>query len=216
MKIRCSLVWMFLRQVSLANMAAFTLGFTYVLGTTWVLDWRNPYAALLILGHSVAIAALLGRYRSSHFAFLYTRGYTRDELWLNKMAATLLSVMAVWLPVALMVWLGIRSAAQEHWHRSPYFPIMQPREAIVPWAWLAGYAILVSLFHYVWIRRAQPLRGENGVVLLAIGVVVATGTLMTFRWHYEWFRMLCFVLAGIMIVTTLVAGRVLHRTVEVL
>jgi len=216
MKIRSSLVWMFFRETLAATLIALPIACLYVMFVRDVLSWRNPWMSLLVLGHSIAIASLLGRYRSRSFAFAYTRGYTRDDLWLNKMAATGVSVLVVWLPVALIIWLPIRSGVQDKWFRSPYFPIMMLREAVVPWAWLAGYAILAPLFHYVWIRRAQPLCGENGVVLLALGVVVVIGTLMTFRWHYDWFRMLCYVLAGIMAVTTLVAGRILHRTVEVL
>jgi hypothetical protein len=215
MKIRGSLLWMFFRETLPATLIVLPIACLYVMFVRDVLSWRNPWMAMLVLGHSIALASLLGRYRSRSFAFMYTRGYTRDELWLNKMAATVLSVLAVWLPVALIIWLPIRSGVQEGF-RSPYFPIMMLREAGVPWAWLAGYAILLSLFHYVWIRRAQPLRGENGVVLLAIGVVVVIAILMSFRWHYDWFRMLCYVLAGVTVVTTLVAGRILHRTVEML
>lgn len=215
MKIKGPLVWMFFREVLPATMIALLIACRHVLFVRDVLSWRNPQMALLVLGHSIAVASLLGRYRSRGFAFVYTRGYTRDELWLNKMSATGLSVLAVWLPVALIVWLPIRSSVQELFG-SGYFPIMMQREAIVPWLWLAGYAILLPLFHYVWIRRAQPFRGGNGVVLLAIGVVVVIGTLMRFCLHYHWFRMLCCVLAGIMAVTTLVAGRILHRTMEIL
>ena len=131
------------------------------------------------------------------------------------MLGTVLSVLIVWLPITLIIRLGVRSLVQDKIFVSPYFPIMMIREAPVPWFWFGGYAILLPLFHYVWIRRAQPLRGENGVVLLAIGVVVVMGTLMTFGWHPKWFRTLIYALSTVMIVTTLVAGRILHRNLEV-
>jgi hypothetical protein len=210
-----SLLIILLRQTLPVSLIALPVGCLYVMFTREVLTWQNPWIALFVLAHSIAIAFCLGRFGSPSFAFLYTRGYSRDELWLHKMLGTALSALMVWLPISLMLWLGIRSLVQDKMFVSPYFPIMMMREAPVPWFWLGGYAILLPLFHYVWIRRAQPLRGENGVVLLAIGVVVVIGTLMLFRWHPQWFRTLIYALSAVMIVTTLVAGQVLHRNLEV-
>jgi hypothetical protein len=210
-----SLLIILLRQTLPVSLIALPVGCLYVMFTREVLTWQNPWMALFVLAHSIAIAFCLGRFGSPSFAFLYTRGYSRDELWLHKMLGTASSVLIVWLPITLVLWLGIRSSVQDKMFVSPYFPIMMMREASVPWFWLGGYAILLPLFHYVWIRRAQPLRGENGVVLLAIGVVVVIGTLMTFRWHPQWFRTLIYALSAVIIVTTLVAGRVLHRNLEV-
>lgn len=215
MKIRMSLLTILLKQTMPVTLIVLPITCLYLLFTHDVLTWQNPWLALLVLGHSIAIAFCLGRCGSPSFVFLYTRGYSRDELWTHKMLGTILAVLMVWLPAALILWLGVRSAVQDKLFVSPYFPIMTIREASVPWFWLGGYAILLPLFHYVWIRRAQPLRGENGVVLLAIGVVVVIGTLMSFRWYPVWFRSLIYALSAVMIVTTLVAGRILHRNLEV-
>ncbi len=215
MKIKISLLKILFRQILPVTSIALPIGCLYVLFTRDVLSWRNPWIALFVLVHSITIAVLSGRYRSRAFAFLYTRGFTRDELWVHKMLNTILSVMAVWLPMALIVWLPIRSYVQDKLFISPYFPLMMIREAQVPWVWLAGYAILLPLLHYVWIRRAQPLRGENGVVFLSIGVVIVIATLMSFRWHPLWFRILIYMLSAVMIVTSLIAGRILHRNLEV-
>ena len=215
MRIKMSLLKILFRETLPVTLTALLISCPYILFTREVLIWQNPWVAIFILTHSIAIAALSGRYRSRSFAFLYTRGYTRDELWFHKMLNTILSVLAVWLPASLIVWLPVRSFVQDKLFISPYFPLMMIREAQVPWAWLGGYAILLPLFHYVWIRRAQPLRGENGVVFLAIGVVVVIGTLMTFRWYSDWFRILIYSLSMVMIVTCLFAGRILHRNLEV-
>lgn len=215
MKIRTPLLSMLFRQTLPVTLLGLAIGCLYVLFARRVLIWQNAPLALFVLVHSIAIAAMLGRFRSRSFAFLYTRGYSRDELWLHKMLATILTVLAVWLPMAVIVWAPIRSTLQDKLFASPYFPIMSMREASVPWAWLAGYAILLSLFHYVWIRRAQPMRGGNGVVLLAIGVVIAMATLMSFRWHSPWFKTLVCTLSVVIVATTLIAGRLLHRQLEV-
>ncbi len=210
-----SLLTMFMRQCLPATLVALPLAAVYVLKAREPLTWSSPWMGLFVLSHSIAIGSLLGRYRSPGFTFLYTRGYSRDELWVNKLVATALAVLVVWLPVALLVWLPIRSDVQEKLLFSPYFPIMRMREVIVPWAWLAGYAILLPLFHYVWIRRAQPLAGGDGVVLLAVGTVVVISIFMLFGWLPRWFRMLAWSLAGVVAATNLVAGLLLHRTMEI-
>jgi len=215
MKVKLSLLGMLFRQALPVTLIGLPIGCLYVLFTREPLDWHNSWVAWFVLVHSIAVAASLGRFRSRSFAFFYTRGYSRDELWAHKMLATVLAVLVVWLPMALIVWLPLRSVVQDKLLVSPYFPIMRIREASVPWAWLAGYAILLPLFHYVWIRRAQPLRGGNGVVLLAIGVVIAMATLMSFRWHPQWFRILLWILSGVVVSTALIAGRLLHRQLEV-
>jgi hypothetical protein len=215
MKIKISLLKILFRQTLPVTLIALSIGCVYVVYARRVLIWQNAFIGIFILAHCIAIATLSGRYRSRAFAFLYTRGFTRDELWFHKMLSTVVSVLAVWLPMALIVWLPVRSYVQDNLFGSPYFPLMMIREASVPWMWLAGYAILLPLFHYVWIRRAQPLRGENGVVFLAVGVVIVITILMSFSRHPLWFRILIYVLSTVMIVTCLIAGRILHRNLEV-
>jgi hypothetical protein len=215
MRIKMSLLRMMMRQCLPATLIAFPLACFYVLLTRKPLDGANPWMGLFVLAHSITLAFCLGRYRSPGFAFLYTRGYARDALWLHEMLTTILAVLAVWLPLALLVWLPIRSSVQDVLFRSPYFPILMIREVSVPWAWLAGYALLLPLFQYVWIRRAQPLAGGDGVVLLAIGTVIVIGILMLFGWLPHWFRVLVWALALAVTATNLVAGRLLHRTIEV-
>ncbi len=215
MRIKTSLLRMMMRQCLPATLIGLPMACFYVLLTREPLDWADPLMGLFVLAHSIGIVCSLGWYRSRSFAFLYTRGYSRDELWVHKILATALAALAVWLPVALLVWLPLRSDVQDMLFRSPYFPIMTIREAAVPWAWLAGYALLLPLFHYVWIRRAQPLAGGDGAALLAIGTVIVIGIFMLFGWLPHWFRMLLWGLAVAVTVTDLAAGLLLHRTIEV-
>jgi hypothetical protein len=110
---------MMMRQCLPATLIGLPLACFYVLLTRKPLDWTNPWMGLFVLVHSLAIVFCLGRYRSPAFAFLYTRGYSRDELWLHKLLATALTVLAVWLPLALIVWLPIRRVGMLF---RPYFP----------------------------------------------------------------------------------------------
>ncbi len=215
MRIKMSLLTLMMRQCLPATLIGLPVACFYVLLTRKPLDWANPWMGLFVLAHSIAIAFCLGRYRSPGFAFLYTRGYSRDQLWVHQVLVTVLAVLTVWLPLALLVWLPIRSSVQDVLFRSPYFPILMIREAVVPWAWLTGYAFLLPLFHYVWIRRAQPLAGGDGVVLLAVGTVIVIGIFMLFGRLPHWFWMLLWVLAAIVTGTNLAASLRLHRRIEV-
>ena len=215
MKIRISLLGILFRQTLSVTLIALAIGCLYVQYTREPLDWHNPWIALFILVHSVGISVCMGQFRSASFAFLYTRGYSRDQLLVHKMLATVLCVLAVWLPISLIVWTPVRSFVQDKLFASPYFPIMAQREAAVPWFWLAGYMLLLPLFQYVWIRRAQLMRGGNGAVLLAVGMVIVIVTLMSFRRHQDWFKILMLVLSIISITTSLIAGFLLHRKLEV-
>lgn len=214
MRIKISLMKMLMRRCQPATLIGLPATALYVLLTRQPLVWSNPWMGLFVLVHCIAIASLLGRYRSGSFAFFYTRGYSRDELWANKLLATVLAVFVVWLPLALIVWLPIRSGVQEKLFLSPYFPILMIREAMVPWAWLAGYAVLLPLFHYVWIRRAQALAGGDGVVLLAVAAVIVIGIFMLFGWLPQWFWSLLWTFAAVVTATGLVADLLLHRTME--
>lgn len=215
MKIKISLIGIFFRQTFPATLIALPVICLFVLFYRDILSWQNPWISLFILIHSILITATLGRFRSAPFAYIYTRGYSRDRLWTHKMLSTVLSVLVVWLPAALIVWLPARSVVQDKMFLSPYFPLMMTREASVPWFWLFGYAILLPMFHYVWIRRGQPTRGGNGAVLLAIAVVIAATTLMTFRWHPEWFTTLIWIVSAVMVSTALAGGFLLHRSLEI-
>ena len=215
MKIKISLIGTFFRQALPVTLTALPVICLFVVFYRNILDWRNPWISLFILIHSILITARLGSSRSAPFAYIYTRGYCRDELWANKMLSTVLSVLAVWLPAALIVWLPIRSVVQDKMFVSPYFPLMMVREATVPWFWLFGYMILLPMFHYVWIRRGQPTRGGNGSVLLAIALVIAAATLMLFRWHPAWFQTLVWIVSAVMVSTALAGGFLLHRSLEV-
>lgn len=214
MKMKSSLLVFFLRCLWPVNAAAMIVSILFVLLYPKYFLWNNAWAAVFILIHSVAITFILGRVRSRSFAFIYTRGFSRDVLWLHKMLASVVSVFVAWLPAALLIGLGGRSALQD-WFRNPYLPIMAAREMSAVWFWLFGYAILLPMFHYVWIRKAQPTRSSGSGMLLAVGLFFVALTLVPFSNHAPWFVMVCGLLAAVIIATCTIAGFLLHRTLEV-
>ena len=215
MGIKLSLIGTFLRQTLGVTLTALTVMLFTVLFYREVFEWYNPWMSLLVLMHSILIVFRLGRFRSRSFTFMYTRGFSRDQLWVNKMIASAIAVLIVWLPVAAVIWLPVRSAVQDKLFESPYFPLMMIRESPVPLFWLFEYAVLVPLFHYTWIRRAQPTRGGSGAVLIAIAAVIAGATLMNFRSHPDWFETVVWTVSAVMVLTSLVGGFLLHRKLEV-
>jgi hypothetical protein len=179
------------------------------------LQWHDPWVALFIFAHSLAIVWRLGRPGSSEGAFLYGRGFGRDTLWANAMLASALAALAVWAIGALIVWLPIRSAVLQHVFGSPYFPVMKPAEAAVPWPWLLGYATLLPVFHYVWIRAHQPWRDPADGALLAAGLVIAAFIVVLMRFGGGWYYRLVVFVALAIAVAALLATRRLHRSMEV-
>ena len=214
MKIKTPLLTYFLWSLWSINTAALVVSICFVLLYPRYFRWNNAWAAIFVLIHSIAITFVLGRVQSPSFAFIYTRGFSRDVLWVHKMLASIISASCVWLPVALLIGLGGRSALQD-WFRNPYFPIMAEQEMSAVWFWLFGYALLLPMFHYAWIRKAQPMKGSGNGMLLAVGAFVVIFTLMTFRHHSNWYVLLCWVIGGVMMVVYTVSGLLLHRTLEV-
>lgn len=220
MKINLALLGFFIRQAWPATALALPVISLFLLGYPHLLTLENPWMAVFVLLHSAALTFLLGQSRHPASAYIYTRGYSRNRLWLHKMMATGLSVLMVWGPAMLMVHLQVRSHVQDRFCNNPYFPLMTPREASVPWLWLLGYALLLPIFHYLWIRRSQPNRGAFFAKMLTIAWILAAGTLLQilpqFKWEPAWFQYGFWIMCSLLTMTALVGGRRLHRTVEII
>ena len=215
MSLRIALLWFLFRQCLPVTLAAALMALPYALHWTEVLRWRDPAPAVFILIHSLALTGFQGRFATAGFGFLYTRGYSRGCLWAHTMLASLLCVLAVWLPAAVIIWSPARGAVQDHLHQSPYFPVMAPLEAPVPLIWLVGYVLLILPFHYAWIRSAQPTRGGQGGNLTAAGLCVAIFTVVVLNPRPRWYWWLVYAACAVVILTTLIAGRKLHQSLEV-
>jgi hypothetical protein len=171
---------------------------------------------LFIVLHSQAVVAETGSMRSGPFAFLQGRGFTSDALWTHRMLASFLAVLCVWLPASVVIWLPIRSAILDRFLKSPYYPVFAGLDDPFPLRWLIGYLIFVPVFHYMWIRRRQPTRLPYAGDALVVGFLIAAVTAI----QQSFFRgPLCDSLmaaSGLAVaLVLLVAGRLLHRTMEV-
>ena len=217
MKIHPGLLRIYWRQSLPATVMGVLSLTIYVLLRQDVMIWRDPLPLYLVGLQCLFLAWLLGRFNTPAFAFLYSRGYSRDQLWGHLMLASLISALAAWLPAALIVWTGLRSHLFDLLE-NPYFPVMAPLETMAPLAWLVFYLTLIPIFHYVWIRLAQPTRGRLG------GLIASSAMLLAFAMSFdivrasfinEWFVWLAGLTFAATSLCTLYGGRTLHRFLEV-
>ena len=213
MKIRMSLLFWFWRQTRPAIVIALPLACAYVLFKRDVLNWRDPGSLMFVLLHAAATCALLARSGSGEFVFLYSRGFSRDSLWAHRMLATFASILSVWLPASLLIWLGARSIVQDALFRSPYFPIMYRKELTIPFVWLLGYLVLTPAMHYHWIRKAQPTREASHLPMAAL--IATLFIVMDFPSTLMDFRGALITTAVVASAVALIGGLRLHRRLEV-
>lgn len=181
-----------------------------------VMTSHDHVPALVILVYGLLLGRLLGRYQTPAFAFLHSRGYSRGVLWSHLMLASGLSVMAAWLPATLILWTGLRSAIFDRVLRSPYFPIMAPREIVVPLVWLAFFILLVPAVHYAWVRSAQPTKGGHNGPFVPFAILAALAVAFSMVYHLRgWFAWLCGALYAVTVVALILGGWRLYRSLEV-
>lgn len=216
MRIQWTLLRWFLQETSRINLAASLVWAGYVLFKKETLEVFDPWPWFFIGVHGYTLAALLGRYESSEFAFLYNRGFTRDSLWTHMMLATVLGVVSALIIATLFIFFPLRNYFQEKAFHNPYYPILATYDYKAVWAWWIGYAVSLPVFHYTWIRRAQPaLHGNAGDWLCAGFLLTAFTTLVLISYRsLFWVRMTIvfgFLISGVL----LFAGWKLHRDMEV-
>jgi len=186
MRVRIALLRFLLQRSTASTVAFFCLMVLYMLFKPDPLDSAEAFPAIIVFFHCYSLASSLGRPADKHFAFLFSRGYSRDTLWLNTMIATAISVLAVWLPAAIVVWTPLRA----NFLPDPEYPIVAAAERTVPLAWLAWYALLMPFLHYEWIRWAQPTRGAFGATLVQAGMIVVAYPIVVVapwpRWPILW------------------------------
>jgi len=127
---------------------------------------------LLVIVHSAAMVAMQGRPFSGAAGYLYTRGFSRDRLWVHHMLASAAAVAVVWLAAGLVVWTPLRGWVQGMLG-NPFYPGAAWLDAGIVWPPLPLYVLLLAGLHYAWIRRAQPMRERWIGPLLVVGTLVA-------------------------------------------
>jgi len=216
MRIRLGLLTVFWRQALPATLVGTIALSLYALLRGEVLSCGDMWPGAIVLAHSLLLTALLGRFQSTSFAFVYSRGYSRDSLWSHMMLASLLSVATAFALSGLVLWSGLRSYVHDHIFQSPCFPIMAPRETWVPLVWLALYGLFVPCLHYAWIRCAQPTTGEKTGQFLAAGTLAALLTaFVLIRYLSGWMAWLCGTLYVVFVLSNVIGGWLLHRSLEV-
>ena len=214
-RVRKQLLWFLLRQTRPVTFVAVPMAVLYVLVTPAVLNEPTAGPVFFILVHASLVTCLFGRSRAGDFAFLYTRGYSRDCLWAHTMLASVTAVLALWLPAATLIWTGARCLVQDRLLQNPEFPIMANSEMLLPLKWLLGYVVLLPTYHYASIRGVQPTREPfSGVVA---SCVVVAGLLMIgpWTWPANWLGWLTYAAYGAAAATMGAASLRLHRRVEV-
>ena len=210
------LTWMFRPLQGMTLVCSASAAF-YVLSFHSVLNFPGDSMAILfVVAHSFLISRLLGSVRSESFAFLYSRGLSRDQLLLHLWLASSLSVLATWLPCAVLVLTPLRATFQD-WLETPWFPLMASTEWPFVTDSLLCYVTLLPVFHYEWIRSAAPYRDSISGHLLSFALltsVMILGARLLPIEHFYW--RWCF-LAGFAAVSTILGliGRWVHQRIEV-
>ncbi len=220
MKVKLALILWLLRVTAPVTLIALVAAVTYVLFRRAPFvhqDFVSLIAPWLFVAlHSVVLVAFVSRVHTSGFAYLYSRGFSRDTVWLNQMTASALAVLVVWLPSALCVWTGLRSALQEHLMQNSEYPVMAPTDTPFPWFYLMGYAIALPTLQYAWVRRNQPTLGQESGDALIVGIVLATFSVLAMTSYREGWAQAIAIAGGIAVgLTFVVTARSLHRGIEV-
>ena len=219
MSFKWPLFWWQARQIRGITVAALIVALAYTLREANVLRFSlHCMAPYFILVHSLLIAWQLGRTRHRTFGFLYTQGYARSALWLHTMLISAASVLMVWLPPAIVVGSGLRSRYQAGLDNR-WFPLMEAAERPFPFWCLLGYAVLLPVFHYAWIRGSQASREPIAGIVLAMCLVVVAFSIWSAVRVPEMPVWTQWLMAGGMVAAAtslLIGGRRLHRSTEVI
>ncbi len=165
------------------------------LSTTLTLTYPEPLLLLrfhksmtpvvvFVVVHCVLIGLATGRFRSRSFGFLYAHGFSRKAVWRHTQLAVWTSVMMTWLPLALLIWLGIRSSYQDS-QENPWFRWGAPLESSYPWVVLYLYVVLVSAVQYLWVSLASPQAAKVSATLTFAGLLWLLHSSLTSKHVYE-------------------------------
>lgn len=207
-----------IRRIRGITLVGLIVAFGYVCTATDVLQFGVESPAAYFIGvHCLLITWRLGRTETQGSGFLYTQGFSRDVLWRHTMLAGLVSVLAAWLPSALLILSGLRSQWQAALG-NPWLPLFAASERVfVAWC-LLEYAVLLPAFHYMWVREWQMSRDPtSGFVVAGCLVVAGLGIWGGVRMHWMPFWTQGVIAGGLLTagIALLIAGRFLNGTREV-
>jgi hypothetical protein len=164
---------------------------------------------LITVAHPLGLGMLLGRYRKKEFAFLYTRGFSRNAVWGHLMLFSVFSVALVWAPAcaALQVSLPEKLYILAGTQGSPYMTFT----AILYCATaFPSYPLLIPAVHFAWIRQAQPDRSTEAGFWLGLAVALGLMRLLFSTDHAPEFPAIS-IIVGLLL---LAWSRRLHQRME--
>ncbi|MEX0653828.1 MAG: hypothetical protein WDZ31_04905 [Phycisphaeraceae bacterium] len=184
-----------------------------------VMEEAGLLVMLFVVVHSIALVMVQGRPSSGTFAYLYTRGFSRDRLWAHQMLASAAAVLTVALAFVLVTWTPARATYQDLVRLSPFYPGAAMLERGFLLRPLLVYTLMLPSLHYVWIRLAQPMRGGLAGFWLAAWLIAASVIALgnelfegpTLAWH-SWLTLASLAMAAGLLA---IWGWRLHRQVEV-
>jgi len=209
--------WQF-RRLRWVTLIALVIALAYVLFEPNVLRFRMIDGVIFfVFFHCTGIAGQFGRPQSRSFGFLYSQGYSRDAIWGHMMLASATSVLIVWFPPTLTIWLGLRCGLQDLM-LNYRFPYSAPLEYFYPLWILLLYILFLPAFHYAWIRNLQPMRSPMSGSFLLAAVFLAVFSIGNSIYMEripvvsQWL-----IVAGLLVATIslMVGSRRLHREMEV-
>jgi len=177
------------------------------------LSGREMLPAAIIVAHVAWVSWALARLDKGEMPFLYTRGFHWDVIWWHRVAVAALSALAAIAASSLVLWLGLRTAAQIGMGDSLY-PLVARRESWAPMYWLVLYVLLLPVGLYAFVRA------EHEAPLGGLWLAIAIGPTTWFAWNLlagtaGWLPRALMVAGGCVVVALLWAGQRLHRNVEV-
>ena len=204
------LLWQ-LRKTRYITLIALPSAFWFVLSFEESLTWHLFIVWLFCVVHSLAIAWTQGMIKQVDVGLIYNRGASRDQIWTAKMLASLISVMLVWLPIALLIWSRGRLIYQDYL-LNPNALFIETHEQLFPLQTLLLYLFLLPVFNYAWIRTALNLQGNRNAWAIA---VVPCLTLLWAIIEKQYIGLSAVIVVLVLALLTLTTSRILHRSIEV-
>ena len=139
--------WQFKKLLPINLFAVIIVGL-YVLLRVMPFTSKEIFLLIAILIHCWLISWKLWRSSTRQAGFLYSWGFTRDQIWWQTQLAALASGALVCGVAWLLMVLQIRCFVQSNLIANPYFPLSASGEHWVPWVWFYGYVVALPLMHY--------------------------------------------------------------------